>query len=62
MAALAEEGFDIHTLSMLTKLSVEVVKEYHKLFNAFDMALHRRQELENFLKKTSTPSRQLDHK
>jgi hypothetical protein len=50
--ALAEQGFDVHTIGFLVKLSPALVEQYYQLYRALDVAAHRRAELENFLKKS----------
>jgi hypothetical protein len=49
--ALSNEGFDIHAISFLVKLSAQLVEQYYKLYQSVTVAPHRRQELETFLKK-----------
>jgi hypothetical protein len=50
--ALAEEGFDIHTIGFLVKLSPALVEQYYQLYRSLDMVAHRRAELNGFLKKS----------
>ena len=52
VVSLAEEGFDIHTIAFLVKLSVAVVEEYYQLYRSLDILPHRRDELKSFLKKS----------
>ena len=54
MVALAEEGFDIHTIAFLVKLSATVVEEYYKLYRNVDTLTHRTDELKSFLKKSQS--------
>lgn len=54
VVALAEEGFDIHTIAFLVKLSATVVEEYYKLYRNVDTLPHRVDELKSFLKKSQT--------
>jgi hypothetical protein len=49
---LAEQGFDVHTIGFLVKLSPPLVEQYYQLYRALDVVAHRRAELENFLKKS----------
>jgi predicted transcriptional regulator len=49
---LAEQGFDVHTIGFLVKLSPALVEQYHQLYRALDMVAHRRAELKDFLKKS----------
>ena len=54
VVALAEEGFDVHTIAFLVKLSASVVEEYYKLFRTLDILPHRMDELKSFLKKSQS--------
>ena len=59
VVALAEEGFDIHTIAFMVKLSATVVEEYYKLYRTLDILPHRMDELKSFLKKSqSDPNHQ----
>jgi hypothetical protein len=49
--ALAQEGYDVHTIAFLVKLSPSLVEAYHELFTTAAVVPHRRGELEGFLKK-----------
>lgn len=49
---LAEQGFDVHTIGFLVKLSPTLVEQYYQLYRALDMVAHRRAELRGFLKKS----------
>jgi len=49
--ALAQEGYDVHTIAFLVKLSAPLVESYHTLHQTVPMVPHRRRELESFLKK-----------
>jgi hypothetical protein len=53
--ALAEEGFDTHTIAFLVKLSAVLVKEYYHLYQSMAVVAHRRAELRGFLKKNHIP-------
>ncbi len=48
---LAEQGFDVHTISFLVKLSPALVEQYYQLYRSLDMVAHRKAELKNFFKK-----------
>ena len=48
--ALSEQGFDVHTISFLVKLSVVLVTEYYQLYQAIDAVAHRSAELKTFFK------------
>jgi hypothetical protein len=54
--ALMEEGYDIHTIAFLVKLSASLVESYHQLYQTAKMVPHRRQQLESFLKKGASHS------
>jgi hypothetical protein len=54
VVALAEEGFDVHTIAFLVKLSATVVEEYYKLYRNVDTLPHRADELKSFLKKSQS--------
>lgn len=49
--SLAKEGYDIHTIAFLVKLSAPLVTEYHKLYKMHEIIPHRKEELSTFLKK-----------
>jgi hypothetical protein len=53
--ALAEEGFDHHTIAFLVKLSTPLVKEYYQLYQSLKAVPHRQAELKSFLKKNQAP-------
>ncbi len=59
--ALAEEGYDVHTIAFLVKVSATLVESYHKLYQTVKIVPHRRKELKSFLKKgaQATPIRRL---
>ena len=50
--ALSQEGFDIHGISFLVKISVPLAEQYYTLYQTAVVAPHRRRELESFLKKS----------
>jgi hypothetical protein len=54
--ALANEGFDVHEISFLVKISASLVEEYFQLYQTAAVIPHRRQELESFFKKNLNPS------
>jgi len=49
---LAEQGFDVHTIGFLVKLSPTLVEQYYQLYRALDAVAHREAELRGFLKKS----------
>jgi uncharacterized protein YerC len=49
--ALAEEGYDVHTIAFLAKVSAPLAESYHQLYQTVKMVAHRRKELQSFLKK-----------
>jgi hypothetical protein len=48
---LAEEGFDIHTIAFMVKLSANLVEQYYTLYRSNDIVFHRIEELKSFIKK-----------
>lgn len=50
--ALVEEGFDVHTIAFLVKISTPLVVEYHKLYKTVNIVPHRKEELKSLLKKS----------
>ena len=54
--ALTQEGFDIHGISFLVKISVPLAEQYYTLYQTASVAPHRRRELESFLKKSLAAS------
>lgn len=59
--ALAEEGYDVHTIAFLVKVSATLVESYHKLYQTLKIVPSRQKELKSFLKKglQDTPIRRL---
>jgi hypothetical protein len=51
--ALAQEGFDTHTIAFLVKISAVLVEHYYELYRSCEAVAHRKAELEHFLKKNS---------
>jgi len=49
--ALANEGFDIHEISFLVKISAALAEQYFQLYQAAMVVPHRKRELESFFKK-----------
>jgi hypothetical protein len=49
--ALSAEGYDIHTIAFLVKISVPLAEEYFNLYQSHSTTSHRRKELASFLKK-----------
>jgi hypothetical protein len=52
--ALANEGFDVHEISFLVKISASLAEQYYQLYQTAPMLPHRKRELESFLKKSLT--------
>ena len=52
--ALANEGFEIHEISFLVKISASLAEQYYQLYQTATMVAHRKRELESFLKKSLT--------
>lgn len=52
VVALAEEGFDIHTIGFLVKISSSLVEEYYKIYRNNDIVPSRKDEIKFFLKTT----------
>lgn len=52
--ALMNEGYDIHTIAFLVKLSCSLVESYHQLYRTSTIVPHRLNELRSFLKKGAT--------
>lgn len=51
--ALAQEGFDTHTIAFLVKVSAVLVTHYTELSRSCEAVAHRKAELKNFLKKNA---------
>jgi len=51
VVALAEEGYDLHTIAFLVKLSPSLAQTYHDLYAKNTIVPHRLKELKSFLKK-----------
>jgi hypothetical protein len=49
--ALAAEGYDVHTIAFLVKVSAALAESYHALYQTVKAVPHRRKELRSFLKK-----------
>jgi hypothetical protein len=49
--ALMHEGYDLHSISFLVRLSPELVKQYRDIYNKAKIIDFRQKELETFLKK-----------
>jgi len=49
--ALMDEGYEVHTIAFLVKLSASLVESYHQLYQTVKTVPHRRKELRSFLKK-----------
>ena len=46
--ALSEQGFDVHIISFLVKLSASLVNEYYQLYQTSSVIAHRKTELKFF--------------
>jgi hypothetical protein len=51
--ALANQGFDIHKISFLAKVSPTLAAEYYTIYKKADIVSHRKKELESFFKKNN---------
>jgi hypothetical protein len=51
VVVLYEEGFDINTISFLSKLSANLVEQYYQIYQSADIISHRQDELTHLLKK-----------
>jgi hypothetical protein len=49
--ALYHEGYNAAKISFLLRISTELIEQYIDLYHKLDLIAHRREELENFLKK-----------
>jgi len=56
VVALAEEGYDIHTIGFLVQLSASLVESYYELYRRNKIVSHRQKELKSFLKKRTQQS------
>ena len=61
VVALAQEGYDVHTIAFLVKVSPALAESYHQLYQDVKIVPSRRKELKSFLKKGTcdTPIRRL---
>jgi hypothetical protein len=50
---LAKEGYDVNRIAFLLRLSSPLVEEYVKINNQLDFIDHRKDELDNYLKKNT---------
>jgi len=51
IVALANEGFDVHQIAFLVKVSAPLVEQYYQLYTTVDAVEHRTNELASYLKK-----------
>lgn len=51
--ALAKQGFDIHQISFLAKVSPTLAEQYYKIYNSTNIVSHRKNELDSFFKKNN---------
>jgi len=56
VVALAGEGFEVHEIAFLVKLSSSLVEQYYQLYKNASVVPHRSKELESFFKKNPTTS------
>ena len=56
--ALYHAGYNVTKISFLLRLSATLVEEYIDLYQQLDFIVHRRQELQRFLKKSVFPDNQ----
>ena len=54
--ALAQEDFDIYTISFLVKISAPLAQQYYTLYRTAAIVPHRQRELDSFLKKSLSAS------
>lgn len=54
VVALSLQGFDIHSIAFLVKISSFLVEQYCSLYQNTKSVSHRRKELQSFLKKNAT--------
>lgn len=55
VVVLSNENYDVYTIAFLVKLSVPLVKEYHRLSQQLPIVSHRKKDLETFTKKNLLP-------
>ena len=48
---LINENYEYNTIAFLVKISADLVKEYHNIYQNNDMVLHRKDELNNLIQK-----------
>jgi len=51
--ALANQGFDIHKISFLAKISPTLAEQYYTIYKNANIVSHRKKELESILKKNN---------
>jgi hypothetical protein len=56
--ALCHAGYNVTKISFLLRLSAALIEQYIDLYQQLDIVAHRRDELENFLKKSVHPDNQ----
>jgi len=49
VVALIQEGYDVHTIAFLVKVSACLVESYHQIYQTMPMVAYLRQELNSFL-------------
>jgi len=55
IVALAKEGYDVHEIAFLVKVSAPLVEQYYQLYTTVKAVEHRSNEMESYLKKRSSP-------
>jgi hypothetical protein len=55
IVALAREGYEVHQIAFLVKVSAPLVEQYYQLYTTLEAVEHRSEELESYLKKRSSP-------
>jgi len=52
VVCLAKDNHEIKTIAFLVKISIHLAQEYYQLFQSADIVCHRKQELDELIKKT----------
>jgi hypothetical protein len=56
--ALYDAGYNVTKISFLLRLSAALIEQYIELYHQLDLVAYRRQELQDFLKKSVHPDNQ----
>jgi hypothetical protein len=56
VVCLAKNNYEIKTIAFLIKLSPSLTQEYYDLYRTFDAVPHRKDELDNLIKKNQQNS------